>query len=152
MNKYSDFLNKYKLLSYSNKNEELKKSLFECSNDICRNKVHKSTIEDILNNDETMGYVAIDNNNKYIGFIFFKQYYDDYYLSLIATLPNLHFPLGQILLTKFEEYAISNNAYQIQASAVKEAIDFYRKMGYIDKYLDEESNEYLIEKKLKLIN
>lgn len=149
MDRYSQFLNKCMFITYDSTKIDIYKSLIKdnSAKNICRNLIHESTIDDILTNPETKGYVA-KIKDEFIGFIFFKHEYDTYYLSLIATKPKLGFPLGQILLTKMEEGGKDNNVYTIQASAIPEAIDFYKKMNYEIKYYDEDSEEYLIQKSL----
>lgn len=149
MNKYSQFFNKCTFTTYDSTKIDIYKSFTEDNTvkKICRDLIHESTIDDILTNPETKGYVA-KIKDEYIGFIFFKHEYDTYYLSLIATKPKLGFPLGQMLLIKMEEDGKDNKVYTIQGSAIPEAINFYKKMNYEIKYYDEDSEEYLIQKSL----
>lgn len=112
---------------------------------ICRELIHISAIEDIITNDEINGYV-VKMNEEYVGFIFFKQIYDSFYLNLIATKAKLGFPLGRILMSKLEEDCKKENGLNIQANAIPEALNFYKKLDYDVKYQDEESGEYLIQK------
>jgi len=142
------FLDKIKFVNYTNKNTDIKKELLEnkLATKICRGLVSIDTIEDILECDEIEGFIAYINNN-IVGFVFFKHNYDVLYLSLIATLPKLGLPLGQILLTKMEK-EVKEDTYLIQLTAIEEAKDFYEKMNYELKYFDESANEYAMEKRV----
>jgi len=148
MNKYNDFLDKIKFINYNNKCEDIKKELLEnkLASKICRDLVSIDAIEDILECDDIEGFIAYINN-KIVGFVFFKHNYDVLYLSLIATLPKLGLPLGQILLTKMEE-EVKEDTYLIQLTAIEEAKDFYEKMNYEVKYHDKDCCEYAMEKRL----
>ena len=149
MEQYKEFINKCDFIEYDVSKKDIKDTLLKnnLAMDICRNTISEEAIVDILESDEINGYIAV-MDGKYIGFVFYKQNYDTFYLSLIATLPKLGFPLGQMLLTMFEEEAKNKQAIDIQASAVVDVIDFYTNRNYEIVYLDRDCQEYSIRKKL----
>lgn len=147
MEQYEIFLKKCVFIDYNVSKKEIRDKLLKdnLASKICRDIINEGAIEDILNDKDIRGYIAIVNN-EYVGFIFFKENYGTFYLYLIATKSKLGFPLGQILLTKIEEQARNEQAYQVQSNVLKTAINFYKKMKYDILY--EEDNEYIIQKKL----
>ena len=149
MDKYTQFLKKCNFIDYDSSKKEICEALLKdkTASNICRDLIHDSCIEHILKSEEIKGYIAIVGG-EYSGFVFFKHLFDTYYLSLIATKTKLGFPLGQMLLTKMEDDAKKNKAFNIQADAIPEAVHFYEKMNYEVKYMNEDSGEFFIQKSL----
>ena len=149
MDKYNQFLEKCVFIEYDDSKTEICEALLKdnITTEICRNLINEERVEEILKNKETNGYIA-KVDDKYIGFIFFNQKYDSFYLSLIATKPKLGFPLGQMLLAKMEEEAKIRKVRVIQGDAIPQAVSFYEKMNYEVKYMDEYSGEFFIQKNL----
>jgi len=149
MDNFNQFLDKIEFINYKSDNKKVYEDLIKDSNgkDICRGLIHPGVIEELLTSEEIEGYVA-KINGKYVGFVLFKHLYDTVYLSLIATRPKLGLPLGQILLTKMEEYAIARRAMDLQCDAIPEAYKFYIKMGWEVVYQNQDSKEYSMKKNI----
>ena len=80
-------------------------------------------------------------NNKYVGFLLFtvkrrmKIKGGDYFnLELICTTKNKKnregYPVGKLLLTKLEAIAKQFKIHKLKGESVKQAVGFYKKMGW----------------------
>ena len=149
MDNFNQFLDKIEFIYYKSDNKKVYEDLIKENNgkDICRGLIHPGVIEELLTSEEIEGYVALIDG-KYVGFVFFKHFYDTVYLSLIATRPKLGLPLGQILLTKMEEEAKKREAMNLQCDAIPEAHKFYINMGWEVVYQDQDTKEYSMKKNI----
>ena len=149
MENFNKFLDKIEFIYYKADNKKVYNDLSKETNgkDICRGLIHPGSIDDIITSEEVEGYVALIDG-KYVGFVFFKQFYDTVYLSLIATRPKLGIPLGQILLTKMEEEAKRRKTLMLQGDSIPEAIEFYKKMGWEVVYQDQDTKEFSMKKNI----
>ena len=165
MTNFSQYLDKIELIYYDNEfdeetnkytdenRDEIYEDLVndEIAFDLCREVIGEKYIEDIFEDEDTVGYVA-KIKGKYAGFILFKRKDDCLYLSLVATTKNKkiksNIPLGQILIHLMERVAIKLGIDTIIADAVVEALKFYKRNGWSVVNVNEKQKMYLIMKKI----
>lgn len=100
--------------------------------DICRGKIDKGYIYGTFNNRNGQGFLA-SIKGEYVGFIVYYMKKGDLYLDLVCAAKNAKtkgIPLGQLLISKMEQYAKKNKIKTIRAHAVTPALPFYKATGW----------------------
>eukprot|EP01084_Bolivina_argentea_P218350 370559_1 len=146
----------YELLRYDNKNienKELREDLLNnnLAMEISRNVIRDDYVKDVIMHQDMIGFVA-KMNEKYSGFVLYKPICDTFYLSLIATKPQLGIPLGKILMQIMENEAIDKKIIKLQADAGEDSVGFYKKLGWHVVYFNNATEEYAIQKDIYKFN
>ena len=102
------------------------------AHDICRGKISKSYIYSTFNDKKGKGFIA-SIKGKNVGFIVYYMKKGDLYLDLVCAAKNAKtkgIPLGQLLISKMEQYAKKKKINTIRALAVTPALPFYKSTGW----------------------
>ena len=111
------------------------------ANDFCSmSDVLPGRPKDIFTEQGQNGIIARIGDN-YVGFLFFSvkrrskiRGGDYFYLELICTTKNKErrkgYPIGKLLLAKFEELAKKFKINKLKGESVRQASGFYKKMGW----------------------
>eukprot|EP00483_Globobulimina_turgida_P002034 UN02036 len=142
--------NRCLFLRYNNQNMENKKLREELlknslAMELSRNMIREDYVLDVVTNQNIIGFIA-KVDGKFAGFVLYKHIYDTFYLSLIATRPQLEIPLGKILMAKMEKEATGKKIMKLQADAGEDVVGFYTKLGWSVVYFNNVSQEYAIQK------
>ena len=113
----------------------------EYANDFCSmSDVLPGRPKEIFTEQGQNGIIARVGDN-YVGFLFFSvkrrskiRGGDYFYLELICTTKNKErrkgYPIGKLLLAKFEELAKKFKINKLKGKSVRQASGFYKKMGW----------------------
>ena len=102
------------------------------AHDICRGKISKSYIYSAFNDKKGKGFLA-SIGGEYVGFIIYYMKNGSLYLDLVCAAKNKKtkgIPVGQLLISKMEQYAKKKKINTITAHAVTPALPFYLSTGW----------------------